>query len=48
MFYYVRGELAVLEPGTAVVDCAGVGYKLLISDNTLGKLANMDKKEVLL
>lgn len=36
------------EPGVAVVDCAGVGYKLLISDNTLGKLASMDKKEVLL
>jgi Holliday junction DNA helicase RuvA len=48
MFYYVRGELAVLEPGTAVIDCAGVGYKLLISDNTLGKLANMDKKNVML
>ena len=48
MFYYVRGELMFTEPGVAVVDCAGVGYKLLISDNTLGKLASMDKKEVLL
>ena len=36
------------EPGVAVVDCAGVGYKLLVSDNTLGKLSSMDKKEVLL
>lgn len=48
MFYYVRGELVFTEPGVAVVDCAGVGYKLLVSDNTLGKLASMDKKEVLL
>lgn len=48
MFYYVRGELMFTEPGVAVVDCAGVGYKLLISDNTLRKLASMDKKEVLL
>ena len=48
MFYYVRGELMFTEPGVAVVDCAGVGYKLLVSDNTLGKLASMEKKEVLL
>lgn len=48
MFYYVRGELMFTEPGVAVVDCAGVGYKLLVSDNTLGKLSSMDKKEVLL
>ena len=48
MFYYVRGELMFTEHGVAVVDCAGVGYKLLVSDNTLGKLASMDKKEVLL
>jgi len=48
MFYYVRGELVLAEPGTAVIDCGGVGYKLLVSDNTLGKLSNMDKKEVML
>lgn len=48
MFYYVKGELVLAEPGTAVIDCGGVGYKLSISDNTLGKLANMDKKEAML
>ena len=32
MFYYVRGELVLAEPGTAVIDCGGVGYKLSISD----------------
>jgi Holliday junction DNA helicase RuvA len=48
MFYYVRGELVLAEPGTAVIECGGVGYKLSISDNTLGKLSNMDKKSALL
>lgn len=48
MFYYVKGELVLAEPGTAVVDCGGVGYKLAVSDHTLGKISNMDKKEVLL
>lgn len=48
MFYYVRGELVLAEPGTAVIDCGGVGYKLTVSDNTLGKISNSDKKSVLL
>ena len=48
MFYYVRGELVLAEPGTAVIDCSGVGYKLSVSDNTLGKISNMNKKEVML
>ncbi len=48
MFYYVRGELVLAEPGTAVIDCGGVGYKLSVSDNTLGKISNVDRKEVLL
>ena len=48
MFYYVKGELVLAEPGTAVIDCGGVGYKLVISDHTLGKISNVDKKEVLL
>ena len=26
MLYYVTGEVAVLEPGLAVIDCGGVGY----------------------
>ena len=48
MFYYVRGELVLAEPGTAVIDCGGVGYKLSVSDNTLGKISNTDKKDVML
>ena len=30
------------------MDCCGVGYKLIVSDNTLGSLAAMNKNEVLL
>ena len=26
MLYYVSGQVAVLEPGLAVIDCGGVGY----------------------
>jgi Holliday junction DNA helicase RuvA len=48
MFYYVKGELVLAEPGTAVIDCGGVGYKLSVSDHTLGKISNADKKSVLL
>ena len=46
MFYYVNGELALTEPGTAVIDCAGVGYKLTISNNTLGALSSKLNQKV--
>ena len=26
MIYYVSGNVAILEPGLAVIDCGGVGY----------------------
>ena len=26
MLYYVSGQVAILEPGLAVIDCNGVGY----------------------
>lgn len=38
MFYYVEGAVALLEPGLAVVDCAGVGYACHTSQNTIGNL----------
>lgn len=38
MYYYFNGELAVLEPTVAVIDCGGVGYKLNISVNTYKRL----------
>ncbi len=31
MFYYIRGKLVAAEPTYAVIDAAGVGYKLTIS-----------------
>lgn len=39
MYYYIRGELVLADPTTAVVDAGGVGYQMTISGNTLGKLA---------
>lgn len=34
MFYYLKGKLAHLEDGLAVIDVGGVGYKLTVSGNT--------------
>lgn len=38
MFYYIEGNVAILEPALAVVDCAGVGYALDITANTAARL----------
>ena len=38
MLYYVKGEVAVLEPGLAVIDCGGVGYGCRITAYTAGQL----------
>ncbi len=50
MFYYLKGALAKLDINFAVIDCAGVGYKLTISGTsheTLGrKLAEGSEPEV--
>ena len=34
MFYYLDGIISLPEPGIAVVDCSGVGYKCFITQNT--------------
>ncbi len=34
MFYYISGKLARLEPGFAVIDAGGVGYRLTVSQTT--------------
>ncbi|MCL2212992.1 MAG: Holliday junction branch migration protein RuvA [Oscillospiraceae bacterium] len=39
MFYYLQGKLSLPYPGTAVVDCGGVGYRLTVSGNTYSALA---------
>ena len=38
MFYYLNGEITVLEENLAVVDCGGVGYGCRTSGYTLSKL----------
>ena len=38
MIYYVHGEVTVLEPGFAVVDCGGVGYGCAVTAYTAAQL----------
>ena len=38
MLYYVSGEVAVLEPGLAVIDCGGVGYGCSVTAYTAAQL----------
>lgn len=38
MIYYVSGNVAVLEPGLAVIDCGGVGYGCRITGYTAAQL----------
>ena len=38
MLYYVSGQVAVLEPGLAVIDCGGVGYACRVTSYTAGQL----------
>lgn len=45
MFYYVNGMLAHKEPGFAVIDCGGVGYRLTVSQNTLAALDRAAARE---
>ena len=38
MLYYVSGNVAILEPGLAVIDCGGVGYGCRITAYTVAQL----------
>ena len=38
MLYYVSGPVTILEPGMAVIDCAGVGYGCRITAYTASQL----------
>ena len=38
MIYYVSGPVTILEPGLAVVECAGVGYGCRVTAYTAGQL----------
>ncbi|MBQ7669221.1 MAG: Holliday junction branch migration protein RuvA [Clostridia bacterium] len=48
MIYCLTGELIMLDAlnYTAVIDCAGVGYKTTITSNTLSALSQLSGKEV--
>lgn len=39
MFYYLKGELVLVNTNFAVIDCGGVGYKLTVSGTTFSKIA---------
>ena len=38
MLYYVSGQVTVLEPGLAVIDCGGVGYGCRVTAYTAAQL----------
>lgn len=46
MFYYLRGELSLLDTNFCVIDCGGVGYQLTVSHITAESLAAKVGKEV--
>lgn len=46
MYYYLNGILTVLEPGTAVIECGGVGYMCSVSARTEQKLSQFNGKQV--
>lgn len=46
MYYYLNGILTVLEPGNAVIECAGVGYACSVSARTEQKLSAFNGKQV--
>ena len=38
MFYYLRGEVALIDLGMVVLDCGGVGFTVNTTTNTISKL----------
>ena len=38
MIYSLHGTLLLAEPGAAVIECGGVGYRCAVSLNTLSSL----------
>lgn len=45
MFYFIRGELVLIEQNFAVIDAAGVGYKLTVSGHTHAALPRSPEKQ---
>lgn len=46
MFYYLDGVIAEILPGLAVVDCGGVGYACMTTNNTLANLKKGQKSKL--
>ena len=46
MFYYVNGTVAETGPNLAVIDCGGVGYACMTTNNTLSQLKKGEKKKL--
>lgn len=46
MFYFIKGELALLDQNFAVVDAGGVGYKLTVSGTTYSALPHPSGKDL--
>ena len=46
MLYYISGELVMTDQSFVVIDAGGIGYKLTVTGNTLGKLAAQTDKKV--
>ena len=45
MFYYLDGTVAEILPGLAVIDCGGVGYACMATNNTLSQLKRGERKK---
>lgn len=46
MFHYIRGTLAAIRQGFAVLDAGGVGFRLCVSDNTYQAISKKQNTEV--
>ena len=46
MCYYLDGTVAEILPGLAVIDCGGVGYACMTTNNTLSQLKKGEKKKL--
>lgn len=46
MFHYIRGTLATIRQGVAVLDAGGVGFRLCVSDNTYQAISQKQNTEV--
>ena len=46
MYYHIAGTVTDIEPYAAVIDCAGVGYLLNASLNTIARLKTGERAKL--